>query len=85
MSSMPIRNGLTPSRSRYRRHISISTASICTDEYGLAVFDLIRHKRYGDDAVLIAFDLIELDGEDLRRKSNRAAQAQRATHIQELS
>jgi hypothetical protein len=34
---------------------------------GLAVFDLIRHKRHGDDAVLIAFDLIELDGEDLRR------------------
>jgi bifunctional non-homologous end joining protein LigD len=33
----------------------------------LAVFDLIRHKRHGDDAVLIAFDLIELDGEDLRR------------------
>jgi bifunctional non-homologous end joining protein LigD len=30
-------------------------------------FDLIRHKRHGDDAVLIAFDLIELDGEDLRR------------------
>jgi bifunctional non-homologous end joining protein LigD len=30
-------------------------------------FDLIRHKRHGDDALLIAFDLIELDGEDLRR------------------
>jgi bifunctional non-homologous end joining protein LigD len=29
--------------------------------------DLVRHKRHGDDAVLIAFDLIELDGEDLRR------------------
>jgi bifunctional non-homologous end joining protein LigD len=34
---------------------------------GLAVFDFIRHKRHGDDAVLIAFDLIELDGQDLRR------------------
>ena len=31
------------------------------------MFDLIRHKRHGDDAVLIAFDLIELEGEDLRR------------------
>ena len=38
-----------------------------TNGDGLAVFDLIRHKRHGDDAVLIAFDLIELDGEDLRR------------------
>ena len=36
---------------------------------GLAVFDLIRHKRHGDAAVLCAFDLIELDGEDLRRSS----------------
>ena len=34
---------------------------------GLAVFDLIRRRRHGDDAVLIAFDLIERDGEDLRR------------------
>jgi bifunctional non-homologous end joining protein LigD len=33
------------------------------------VFDLIRHKRHGDSAVLCAFDLIELDGEDLRRSS----------------
>ncbi len=41
--------------------------AIVTNQRGLAVFDLIRHKRHGDDAVLIAFDLIELDGEDLRR------------------
>jgi hypothetical protein len=33
------------------------------------VFDLIRHKRHGDAAVLWAFDLIELDGDDLRRSS----------------
>jgi bifunctional non-homologous end joining protein LigD len=41
--------------------------AIVTNERGLAVFDLIRHKRHGADAVLLAFDLIELDGEDLRR------------------
>jgi bifunctional non-homologous end joining protein LigD len=41
--------------------------AIVTNERGLAVFDLIRHKRHGGDAVLIAFDLIELEGEDLRR------------------
>jgi bifunctional non-homologous end joining protein LigD len=41
--------------------------AIVTNERGLAVFDLIRHKRHGEDAVLIAFDLIELEGEDLRR------------------
>jgi len=29
------------------------------------VFDIIRHKRHGDAAVLCAFDLIELDGDVL--------------------
>jgi len=41
--------------------------AIVTNAKGLAVFDLIRHKRHGGDAVLIASDLIELDGVDLRR------------------
>jgi bifunctional non-homologous end joining protein LigD len=41
--------------------------AIVTNAKGLAVFDLIRDKRHGGDAVLIAFDLIELDGVDLRR------------------
>ena len=31
------------------------------------MFDLIRRTRHGGDAVLCAFDLIELDGENLRR------------------
>jgi bifunctional non-homologous end joining protein LigD len=34
----------------------------------LAVFDLIRGYRAVASAVLCAFDLLELDGEDLRRK-----------------
>jgi bifunctional non-homologous end joining protein LigD len=38
--------------------------AIVTNERGLAAFDLIRHKRHGGAAVLRAFDLIELDGED---------------------
>ena len=49
------------------RSFLLDGEAIVANERGLAVFDLIRHKRYGDDAVLIAFDLIELDGEDLRR------------------
>jgi ATP-dependent DNA ligase len=43
----------------------IDGEAIVTNASGLAVFDLIRRKRHGGDAVLIAFDLIELDGEDL--------------------
>jgi ATP-dependent DNA ligase len=45
----------------------IDGEAIVTNERGLAVFDLIRHQRHGEDAMLIAFDLIELEGEDLRR------------------
>ena len=41
--------------------------AIVTNERGLAVFDLIRRHRHGKDALLIVFDLIELEGEDLRR------------------
>jgi bifunctional non-homologous end joining protein LigD len=49
------------------RSFLLDGEAIVTDDRGLAVFDLIRHKRHGEDAVLIAFDLIELEGEDLRR------------------
>jgi ATP-dependent DNA ligase len=49
------------------RSFLLDGEAIVTNDRGLAVFDLIRHTRHGDDAVLIAFDLIELDGEDLRR------------------
>jgi bifunctional non-homologous end joining protein LigD len=45
----------------------IDGEAICTDEHGLAVFNLVRHQRHDADAVLVAFDLIELNGEDLRR------------------
>ena len=45
----------------------IDGEAIVTNAKGLAVFDLIRHKRHGAVAAPIAFDLFELDGEDLRR------------------
>jgi ATP-dependent DNA ligase len=45
----------------------IDGEAIVTNAKGLAVFDLIRQKQHGDDAVLIAFDLIELDGQDMSR------------------
>jgi bifunctional non-homologous end joining protein LigD len=46
----------------------IDGEAIVCDENGLAVFDLIRRHRAGERAVLSAFDLLELDGKDLRRK-----------------
>jgi ATP-dependent DNA ligase len=51
------------------RSFLIDGEAIVTNGDGLAVFDLIRHKRHAGAAVLCAFDLIELDGEDLRRSS----------------
>jgi ATP dependent DNA ligase domain/HEAT repeats len=33
----------------------------------LAVFDLLRRRRHGDDVILCAFDLLDLDGQDMRR------------------
>jgi len=47
------------------RSFLIDGEAIVTDAKGLAVFDLIRRQRHGSDAVLIGFDLIELEGEDL--------------------
>jgi bifunctional non-homologous end joining protein LigD len=42
--------------------------AIVCDRTGLAVFDLIRGHRTLANAVHCSFDLIELDGEDLRQK-----------------
>jgi len=50
------------------RSCLIDGEAIVCDENGLAVFDLIRRHDAGESAVLSAFDLLELDGRDLRRQ-----------------
>jgi bifunctional non-homologous end joining protein LigD len=50
------------------RSCLIDGEAIVTNQNGLAVFDLIRGHRLSAAAVLCAFDLLELDGEDLRRE-----------------
>jgi ATP-dependent DNA ligase len=37
------------------------------NDNGVASFDLVRHHRANDSVFLYAFDLIELNGDDLRR------------------
>ena len=49
------------------RSCLVDGEAIVCNESGLAVFDLIRGYRHDAAAVLCAFDLLELDGEDLRR------------------
>ncbi len=46
----------------------IDGEAIVCDDNGVAVFQLIRNFRRGNAATLCAFDLIELNGEDLRQE-----------------
>jgi bifunctional non-homologous end joining protein LigD len=48
------------------RSCLIDGEAIVVDERGLSAFDLLRSWRHDHAAVLCAFDLIELDGRDLR-------------------
>ena len=42
--------------------------AVACGEDGIANFDRIRYRRHDADVFLYAFDLIELDGDDLRRE-----------------
>jgi bifunctional non-homologous end joining protein LigD len=44
----------------------IDGEAIVTNEVGLADFEIMRQRRINAAAVLITFDLLELNGEDLR-------------------
>jgi len=41
---------------------------VCCDERGMAVFATLRQRRHEATAFLYAFDLLELDGADMRRE-----------------
>jgi ATP-dependent DNA ligase len=49
------------------RSCIIDGEAVACDDNGIASFDLIRHHRHNDRAFLYAFDLIELNGDDMRR------------------
>jgi bifunctional non-homologous end joining protein LigD len=53
-------------RLRSRSCVIDGEAVACGDD-GIASFDRIRHRHHDVDVFLYAFDLIELDGDDLRR------------------
>jgi bifunctional non-homologous end joining protein LigD len=57
------------------RSCLIDGEAIVSDQNGLAVFDLIRRHGALASAALCAFDLLELDGKDLRREPIEGAQA----------
>jgi ATP dependent DNA ligase domain len=49
------------------RSCIIDGEAVACDDNGIASFDLVRHHRANDGVFLHAFDLIELNGYDLRR------------------
>ena len=50
------------------RSCLIDGEAVCCNEHGVPSFDKLRHRGNDPDVVLIAFDLLELDGNDLRRE-----------------
>jgi bifunctional non-homologous end joining protein LigD len=50
------------------RSCLIDGEAVACDENGLTVFERLRLKPSGEHVFLYAFDLLELDGEDLRRE-----------------
>jgi bifunctional non-homologous end joining protein LigD len=51
------------------RSCVIDSEAIACDDNGLAVFEMIRWRRYDHAVTLCAFDLLELDGADIRQES----------------
>jgi ATP-dependent DNA ligase len=49
------------------RSCIIDGEAVCCDDNGVPSFDRIRYRRHDADVFLYAFDLIELNGDDLRR------------------
>ena len=50
------------------RSCLIDGEAVACDKSGLAVFERLRRKPTGEHVFLYAFDLLELDGQDLRRE-----------------
>jgi bifunctional non-homologous end joining protein LigD len=49
------------------RSCIIDGEAVACDDNGMASFDRIRYRKYDASVFLYAFDLIELNGDDLRR------------------
>jgi bifunctional non-homologous end joining protein LigD len=50
------------------RSCLIDGEAVCCNEHGMSCFAKLRHRSNDQNVILIAFDLLELDGNDLRRE-----------------
>ena len=57
------------------RSVLIDGEVVCCDDRGLATFQLLRLRWNEPKAFLYAFDLLELDGTDMRREPIEARKA----------
>ena len=63
------------------RSCIIDGEAVACDDNGVASFDLIRHHRANESIFLYAFDLIELNGDDLRRDPLEVSKATLASIV----
>src|SRR5262249_1299441 len=63
----------------------IDGEAVACDDNGVASFDLVRHHRANESIFLYAFDLIELNGEDLRRDPLEVRKATLASIVAKAS
>jgi ATP-dependent DNA ligase len=59
----------------------IDGEAVCCDDNGLAVFQMLRHRRNERSVFLYAFDLLQLNGRDLRREPIEVRKAELAKLI----
>jgi bifunctional non-homologous end joining protein LigD len=74
----------TLARLRSRSCIIDGEAVACGDN-GVAAFNLIRYRRHDDSTFLYAFDIIELNGDDLRRDPLEVRKATLASIVAKAS
>jgi bifunctional non-homologous end joining protein LigD len=67
------------------RSCIIDGEAVACDDNGVASFDLVRHQRANGSIFLYAFDLIELNGDDLRRDPLEVRKAALASIVAKAS
>jgi ATP-dependent DNA ligase len=67
------------------RSCIIDGEAVACDDNGVASFDLIRHQRANAGIFLYAFDLIELNGDDIRRDPLQVRKATLASIVAKAS
>ena len=67
------------------RSCIIDGEAVACDDNGFASFDLIRYRRHDDSTFLYAFDLIELNGDDLQGDPLEVRKATLASFVAKAS